>query len=84
MNLSYQPKKVQPLRNLFNNFLKIDFVQKRRYVYSLLLSNGFFSKDIRKDKVSEIVYSFIANGCKYCAIIFEQWYKCVPVWSIVG
>ena len=52
--------------------------------YSSLLSNRFSLRISGKDKVSEIVYSFIANGCKYWAIIFEQSYKWVPVWSIIG
>ena len=52
--------------------------------YSSLLSNRFSQGISGKDKVSEIVYSFIAGGCKYRAIILEQSYEWVPVWSIIG
>ena len=45
---------------------------------------GFFGKILGIDKVSEIVYSFVANICKYWVIMFEQSYNWVPVWSIIG
>ena len=46
------------------------------------LSDGFSLRISEKDKVSEILYSFIANGYKYWAIVFELSHKLEQVWSI--
>ena len=42
--------------------------------HSSSLSNRFSLRTSGKDKVSEIVYSFIANGCKYWPINCEHSY----------
>ena len=47
--------------------------------FSSLLSNVFAQRIFGKDKIL-----VISNGCKYWEIIFEQSYKWVPVWSIIG